>query len=57
MINKPSPFKGHNIRIPSTIPIRRRGFINKGSTSGLGLNCLGVQSCAAVWSATEGLQP
>ena len=44
MINKPSPFKGHNIRIPSTIPIRRRGFMKKGSTSGLGLICVGFRA-------------
>ena len=32
MINKPCPFKGLNIRIPITIPITRKGFIDKGST-------------------------
>ena len=31
MINKPPPFKGLNIRIPITIPIKGRGFINHGS--------------------------
>ena len=31
MINKPPPFKGLNIRIPSIIPIKGRGFINQGS--------------------------
>ena len=34
MINKPPPFKGLNIRIPSIIPILGRGFINHGSTFG-----------------------
>ena len=34
MINKPPPFKGLNIRIPTIIPIKGRGFINQGS--GLG---------------------
>ena len=32
MINKPPPFKGLNIKIPIIIPIKGRGFINKGST-------------------------
>ena len=32
MINKPPPFKGANIRISIIIPIKRRGFINHGST-------------------------
>ena len=32
MINKPSPFKGLNIRIPIIIPIKGRRFINQGST-------------------------
>ena len=31
MINKPSPFKGLNIKIPIIIPIKGRGFINQGS--------------------------
>ena len=31
MINKPPPFKGLNIRIPITIPIKGRGLINQGS--------------------------
>ena len=30
MINRPSPFKGLKIRIPITIPIKGRGFINHG---------------------------
>ena len=30
MINKPSPFKGLNIRIPTIIPLKGRGFINQG---------------------------
>ena len=34
MINKPFPLKGLNIRIPTIIPIKRRGVINHGS--GLG---------------------
>ena len=34
MINQPPPFKDLNIRIPITIPIMGRGFINHGS--GLG---------------------
>ena len=33
-INKPPPFKGPNIRIPSIIPIKGRGFINQGSRLG-----------------------
>ena len=32
MINKPTPFKGLNIRIPIIIPIMERGFINHGPT-------------------------
>ena len=32
MINKPPPFKGLSTRIPIIIPIKGRGFINKGST-------------------------
>ena len=36
MINEPPPFKGRNMRIPATIPIKGRGFINQGS--GLGMN-------------------
>ena len=32
MINNPPPFKGLNIRLPTRIPIRGRGFINQGST-------------------------
>ena len=35
MIDKP-PFKGLNIRIPTIIPIKGRGFINQGS----GLACI-----------------
>ena len=31
MINKPSPVKGLNVRIPITILIKGRGFINHGS--------------------------
>ena len=31
MINKPPPFKGLNVRIPSIIPTKGRGFINQGS--------------------------
>ena len=31
MINKLSPFKGLNIKIPIIIPIKGRGFINQGS--------------------------
>ena len=33
MINKPLPFKGLNtcIRIPITIPVKGRGFIDQGS--------------------------
>ena len=34
MINKPSPFKGLNIRIPILIPTKGRGFIDLGSTLG-----------------------
>ena len=34
MINKPSPFKGLKTNIPIMIPIKGRGFINKGSTVG-----------------------
>ena len=34
MMNNPPPFKGLNIRIPSTIPIKGRGVINHGSTLG-----------------------
>ena len=40
MINKPPPFKGLNIRIPITTPIKGRGFINQGS--GLGLRIWGL---------------
>ena len=32
MINKPPPFKGLNMRIPTIIPIKGRGCINHGST-------------------------
>ena len=32
MINKPTPFKGLNTRIPTIIPINGRGVINHGST-------------------------
>ena len=32
MINKHSPFKGLNIRIPIMIPTKGREFINPGST-------------------------
>ena len=31
MINKPPLFTGFNIRIPIIIPIKGRGFINRGS--------------------------
>ena len=31
MINRPSPFKGLSIRIPTIIPCKGRGFINDGS--------------------------
>ena len=31
MINKPPPFQGLSIRIPIIIPIKGRGFINRGS--------------------------
>ena len=31
MIEKPSPFKGLNIRSPITIPVKGKGFINQGS--------------------------
>ena len=31
MINEPSPFTGLNIRMPITIPIKGRKFINQGS--------------------------
>ena len=34
MINKPPPLKGLIIRIPILMPIKGRGFINKGSTIG-----------------------
>ena len=34
MINKAPPFKGLNIRIPLIIPIKGRGFINRGSALG-----------------------
>ena len=37
MIHKPRPFKGLNIRIPIIIPIKGRGFINRGSTLGFGV--------------------
>ena len=30
-MNKPPPFKGLNIRIPTTIPTKGREFINRGS--------------------------
>ena len=33
-MNKSLPFKGRNIRIPTIIPIKGRGFINHGSTLG-----------------------
>ena len=36
MMNKPPPFKGLNIRIVIIIPTKGRGFINQGSTLGLG---------------------
>ena len=39
MINKLTPFKGLNIRIPIIIPIKGRGFTNHGSGLG-GLNPL-----------------
>ena len=32
MMNKPPPFKGLNVGIPSIILIKGRGFINQGST-------------------------
>ena len=32
MINKPPSFKGLNIRIPTIIPMKGRGFINQGFT-------------------------
>ena len=31
-MNKPTPFKGLNIKIPNIIPIKGRGFINHGFT-------------------------
>ena len=31
MINKPPPFKGLDIRIPTILPIAGRGFMNQGS--------------------------
>ena len=31
IINNPPPFKGLNIRIPTIIPIKGKGFINQGS--------------------------
>ena len=30
-MNKPPPFKGVNLRIPTRIPIKGRGFIKQGS--------------------------
>ena len=34
VMNKPPPFQGLNIRIHALIPIKRKGFINQGSTFG-----------------------
>ena len=34
MINKPAPFKDLNIRIPTRIPTKGRGFIDHGFGSG-----------------------
>ena len=34
MINKPPPFRGLNVRIPSIIPIKGSRFMNQGSTLG-----------------------
>ena len=31
MINKPSPLKGLNVRIPIIIPMKGRGSVNQGS--------------------------
>ena len=35
MINKPPPFKGLRIRIPTITPIKGRGFIDQGSGIGI----------------------
>ena len=39
MIGEPPPWKGLNVRVPSIIPIKGRGFINQGS----GLDMFGFQ--------------
>ena len=31
MLNKLSPFKGLNVRIPSIVSIKGKGFVNQGS--------------------------
>ena len=46
MINKPPPFKGLHIRIPTIIPIKGRGFINQGS----GLDGKDVLRVAHTWN-------
>ena len=47
MIKNPPPLKGLDIRIPITIPIKGRGFINHGSGLGCHASALGFW----VWGA------
>ena len=41
MMNEPPPVKDLNVRIPSIIPVTRRGFVNHGSGLGLWALLLG----------------
>ena len=54
MINKASPFKGLDIRIPIIIPIKGRGFINQGS--GLGQVAESINR-VRVWGESLALYP
>ena len=47
-LRNPPPFKGLNIRIPATIPIKGRGFTNHGS--GLIIPAPGIPTGASIIS-------
>ena len=49
MINKPTPFKGLNVRIPIIIPIEGRGFISQGSGLGEDPSLLEIRDDFVYW--------
>ena len=42
MINTLPVFRGHNVRIPIVIPVKRRGFIHGSTLQGLGRSILTI---------------